>query len=146
MKALHTFFVATALLALSACTTDPDLQYLRNAVGTMSVAAEQHNANGILAYIDNSYRGTGGNRAGVTNLLQRHFSYNKNINLVISDIEISIADDKQTAKVNVRVLMTGGQGKLPERGRLSAIKSHWKKFNNEWRVIDAQWKPVLISL
>ncbi len=146
MKALCTFIIATALLGLCACSSDPDLQYLRNAVGTMSVAAENHNADGILAYIDNSYRGTGGNRAGVANLLQRHFSYNKSINLIISDIEINIAEDKQSARVNVRVLMTGGQGKLPERGRLSAIRSHWKKFNDEWRVVDANWQPVLISL
>ena len=42
--------------------------------------------------------------------------------------------------------MTGGDGKLPDRGRLSAIKSQWKKIGDNWRVVRADWKPVLISL
>ena len=132
-------------LGITACDTDPDLQTIRSNIREMSVSAENHNEAGITRYISNSYRGVAGTRSGLSTLLQRHFKLNKNINLIISDIEIMIAEDKQTAKVNLRVLMTGGDGNLPERGRLNAIKSTWEKQNGNWLVTGATWKPVLLQ-
>ena len=137
--------ISLLLLNLSACGSDPDLEAIREGIRNISVAAENHDTQGVVDYIDNSYQGVGANLQGVTELLQRHFSANKNINLIISNIEIKIADDRQTAKVDIRVLMTGGEGNLPERGRLSAIKSRWGKLDGEWKVIDAAWKPVLLQ-
>lgn len=133
------------LLNLLACGSDPDLMAIRSGIRSISVATENHDAAGITAFIASNYTGVGGSRAGVNDLLQQHFSINKNINIIISDIDIMIADDKQTAMVNVRVLMTGGDGNLPERGRLSAIRSTWNKQEGQWKITRADWKPVLLN-
>lgn len=147
MRRLTTFIIVVGILLvnLSACGSDPDMEAIREGVRNISVAAENHDTQGVIVYIDSSYLGVGANYQGVTELLQHHFSTNKNINLIISDIEIMIAEDRQTARVSVRVLMTSGEGNLPERGRLSAIKSRWKKLDGEWKVIEAAWKPVLLQ-
>ena len=145
MKHLLAFMLAGLLLL--GCGSDPDLLAIRESISKLSVAAENHDADGILVYVDNSYTGVGGNRTGVANLLNTHFSLNKNINIIISDINIQLAEDRQTANVSVRVLLTGGNdSKLPERGQLSSIKSTWKKQDKEWRVIKASWKPVLLKI
>ena len=133
-------------MMLTGCGSDPDIDALRENIRTMSLAAEEHDTATIIEYLDENYKGVGGSRSGVATLLEQHFGINKNINLIISDIDIILADDRKSAKVNLRMLMTGGQGNIPERGRLNAIKSEWKKTGENWLVTSARWQPVLIQL
>ncbi len=41
-----------------------------------------------------------------------------------------------------RVLLTGGERWLPERGRMYQVETRWRREDSAWLLADARWEPV----
>lgn len=147
LNALITAGMVSITLFLGGCAENPDELAIKDGIISMAKAVEQHDTDTFMQHIAPAYRDRRGrDNNALRQLLDYYFSTNPEINVIISNMEIEIADARDTAAVRVRVLATGGEGKLPERGRLNEITSEWHKQNDAWRVVQARWRPVLLPL
>ncbi|MGD9000181.1 MAG: nuclear transport factor 2 family protein [Granulosicoccaceae bacterium] len=150
MRRLSTFtaiFGIIATLLLAGCGENRDELAIKNGIISMSKAVEQHDTDTFMRHIAGDYRdGHGRDKNAIRQLLEHYFEYNEQINLIISSMEIEFGEDENTAVARLRVLATGGEGKLPERGRLNEVTSQWRKQNNTWHVTRARWRPVLLQM
>lgn len=46
------------------------------------------------------------------------------------------------AEARFQMLVTGGEGWLPDTGQLYEVVSLWQMQDGEWRLRSAQWQPV----
>lgn len=135
------------VLLLAGCGENQDELAIKNGIVSMAKAVENHDADMFLLHIADDYRDNRGNdKKSIRSLLEYYFENNPEINLIISNMEIEFSEAGDTATVKVRVLATGGEGKLPERGRLNEITSNWRKQDDTWSVTRAKWRPVLLNL
>ncbi len=44
------------------------------------------------------------------------------------------------ARANFHVLVTGGQGLIPERGQLYRVVTEWRRHDGAWRLYRADWE------
>lgn len=145
---LNTCLLAILLpLCLAGCSEDIDEATIRSDIFSMGHAIEDHDMDAFIGHLAEDYHdGRGLNKEGIRRILDEHFSRNPNIHLVISELQIELDEGRNQATVKLRVLTTGGEGALPERGRLSAINSKWQRQADGWRVLRADWRPVLLQL
>ena len=40
------------------------------------------------------------------------------------------------------MLLTGGEGVLPQSGQLVDVNSSWKRMDGEWMLQSARWTPL----
>jgi len=50
------------------------------------------------------------------------------------------------AEAFFRVLLTGGEGWLPESGQMYSIVTRWRDEGGDWKLVSARWKPVVIEV
>ncbi|MGD8514779.1 MAG: nuclear transport factor 2 family protein [Granulosicoccaceae bacterium] len=147
LRACVAIFFCIASLLLIGCGENQDELAIKNNIISMAQAVEQHDTDAFMQHIAGDYRdGHGRDKNAVRQLLEHYFDYNEQINLIISSMEIEFSEEENTAVSRLRVLTTGGEGKLPERGRLNEVRSQWRKQKNTWHVTRARWRPVLLQM
>ena len=70
-----------------------------------------------------------------------HFRINPKVRVFVNNAEIQV--DGEDAEVSCHLLVTGSQKQLPDRGRFYRVTSSWKKFDDEWMVVEAEWEDVV---
>jgi hypothetical protein len=70
-----------------------------------------------------------------------HYFRNKNIQVVIAGLSIKVTGIN--ADVHFNAATTGGVGMLPDRLQYYDIETAWQKIDGDWRIISADWVPVL---
>ncbi len=126
------------LLALCACTREPDEQALRRTMAEMEAAVESGRSADFLDHISEDFSGQDGsvdNRELRALLLGHRLRY-QDIGLVLGPATVKLFGDRAT--ITVDVLASGGQG-LSETGRVIAIESHWRRDDGDWRCFAANW-------
>ena len=69
--------------------------------------------------------------------LRRH----KRVNAQILPITVQPAGLDE-AEARFQLLLTGGEGWIPDSGQLFEVISLWQLQDGEWRLRSAQWQPV----
>jgi len=128
-------------LCISSCGETDDLDQIKNKINRLQTAVEEEKPEDFIDILDKGFLG---NEHLTKVLIKKYLILNlmrhSNIEVRISHTDIVInKSDPSLASVNIKVLLTGGKGLVPEQGRLMEIKSQWVKYNNEWMVKIARW-------
>jgi hypothetical protein len=139
---------ALALLAsvlLAACGSGATVEeQVRDTIGAMESAAEEGRPLDFMAYVADDFQGQGGQltRQDFLRLMTFQISRYRRLHAQLFPIEVTDAGGG-FADARFRVLVTGGQGLLPEDGQLYRVETSWTRDGGDWLLWRATWEPVL---
>jgi hypothetical protein len=127
------------LLALSACSREPEEQRLRAAIAAMQEAAEARRPAAVVEWVSEDFSGSHDlDRERLRRLVQAQMLGNREVGVTLGPLEVEL--DGAHATVRFLALTTGGSGRvLPDRVRGYRVVSHWRLEDGQWRVHRAEW-------
>ena len=133
------------LVALAGCSREPATEQLLERVAALEAAIENHQNETAMAMLDSGFStGKGQDRKEAQRLLLFHAMRHQQIRIVRSQTEASLDPAyRDQGEVSFNVLLTGGQGWLPEQGRSLHVESRWIFRDGEWYLSYLQWEPLL---
>lgn len=140
---LRLFVVLVLYPILLACSEpQSDEQLIRTALDKMSQAVKVKQRQDLLAYLSHDFRGQQRmSKADINGLIFYHFRRNQQLVIVLSGVTVEVKVGQ--AMVSAYLLLSGTNATLPERGRLLLVESNWRKEQDQWRVITANWQDVV---
>jgi hypothetical protein len=98
----------------------------------------------FLAYVSEDFRGQGGslNRDQLRALLIMQLNRYRRLQGQLLPIRV-VETGEGEATADFRALVTGGPDWIPESGQLFEFKTRWRREDGAWRLIAADWEPVL---
>lgn len=138
MRALLLFLT----LALVACDKTPDEERIRNALGEIETAVQKRETKPVLRHLSKDFSGPEGMKVRqIRQLMAAHYFRNKNIQIVIAGLRITITGND--ADVLFNAAATGGTGMLPQRLQYYDVETTWRKIDGDWLITHADWTPIL---
>ncbi|MEO8010154.1 MAG: nuclear transport factor 2 family protein [Dokdonella sp.] len=131
-------------LAVVACSRTPDEQRIRESIEQMQTAMQEKQPRDFMRTVADDFTGANGSvdREALHNLLRAQVIGNASIGVTLGPLQIDVQD--QRATVRVTATFTGGNGRwIPQRGAVYAITSGWRKDDDEWVCVNAQWEQAL---
>lgn len=130
------------MLSLGCTRSNPERE-LREAITRMASAIEQRQPGDFVgALADDFTRESGGfDKQEVRRVLAAVMLRNARIG--VTSVVTSMQVEGDRARVQLRVVATGGDGLLPERGQTWEIDSAWRRDGNRWKVFNAEWREGL---
>ena len=128
---------------LQGCNDDAGPEaIIRAKIESAQHAVEEKDASEVVeSLVDEFSANNNMDKQSLRRLLALLFLQHKNINVVITRLDISINEyDPSTAHMEAVVLATGAQNILPQNGRLFTISGDWIKKDDEWLLSWASWK------
>lgn len=98
----------------------------------------------FMRWVAEDFTGANGSadRESLHNVLRAQVLANARIGVTLGPLDIDVQD--QRASVRVTVTLTGGNGRwVPEHGAIYEITSGWRKSDDQWQCINAQWQQKL---
>ena len=131
------------LLALVACARTLPEQALRQQMQTMQGAIEAGDAGTIEGMLAEDFIGNEGmDRREARRLATAMFMRYRDVGVGFGPLQVQLQGDHATASFTA--VVTGGDGgALPGNGQVYDVTSGWRRDGNEWRLVNAQWKPKL---
>lgn len=129
-------------LLLGACSAPPAEEQIRNELDEAVTAIKARKPREVIAHLTEDFLGQQRmTQDQVRAFMVAQFFRNQNINIVITGLKINVTGD--SAEVNFRAVLSGGQNWLPDRLDYYEINSGWVKQGGDWLIQRADWKPVL---
>ena len=139
------FLCAAAVLALAAagCSRSDPERELRATIGAMSSAIEQRQPAAFLDSLADDFtrEAAAFDKTEARRLLAGVMLRNARITLTTVVQDVRIVGDR--AEVRMRVLATGGEGLLPERGQAWDVETAWRRTGGKWQLYNADWRAAL---
>ncbi|MCG6975384.1 MAG: hypothetical protein LJE56_03120 [Acidiferrobacterales bacterium] len=130
-----------AAICLAGCSKTPDEQLIRNAIDEIETAVQNRQTQPVLKHLAEGFRGPQDmNVRQVRQLMAAHYFRNRNINVVLAGMRIQI--NGIDASVNFNAVVTGGAGTLPDQLQYYDVETVWRKMDDDWRIIRADWSPA----
>lgn len=122
--------------------SDPERE-LRSTIDTMAAAIERRDAAAFLdAVADDFTRESGAfGKQDAKRVLLGAILHNEKISVTAVVTDVRLEGDRAFAKL--RVVATGGNGLLPERGQAWDFDSAWRREGRQWKVFNAEWREGL---
>lgn len=138
--------VAISLLLLvlaSACSAPADEAALRAQIDAMALAVEARDADALLASVDDEFGGPEGmDRTGLRRYATLMLLRQQRVGVVIGPVEVQIQGDRASARFDA--LVTGASRFVPEGLEARRVETVWRRDDDEWRLVSADWsKPAL---
>jgi hypothetical protein len=144
MTTLRLILPAVSLLAaigLAGCGKTPDEQLIRNAIDEIETAVQNRQTRPVVKHLADGFRGPQDmNVRQVRQLMAAHYFRNRNINVVLAGVRIEI--NGIDARVDFNAVVTGGASTLPDRLQYYDVETVWRKIDDDWRIIRADWSPA----
>ncbi len=142
--------LASLLLAagLGACSKPlTTQQQIIAVIRDMEARVEKGERRPFMNHVAESFHGQGGyfdhQRLNAWLLVQMR----RNDRLRAQLFPISVSEtDEFSAEARFNMLVTGGDGWLPERGQMLAIRTEWRKIDGDWQLIAAEWQELDLNL
>jgi hypothetical protein len=135
-------FFALICLSLVGCTKPAPEQALRESIQQLEQSAAKKDAGAFFEYFADDFSGSDGmGRDNFRRYVQLIWLQHKDIGVQMGPLDIKLMEDRAT--VNFTVALTGGQGFLPDQGQIYQVQTGWRLDGDDWRLISANWKPVL---
>jgi len=135
------WLLGAILVFLAACRPAPSMeQQIIATMESMEMEAEQGRHFDFISHVADDFRGQQG--AMERQDLQRIiiFQINRHRHLHAQLLPINIhKDGENTATAQFHILVSGGNGLLPENGQLYAVNSKWIRQDGEWLLQAANW-------
>jgi hypothetical protein len=134
--------VVLGLLVLAACSRTPPEQRLREQLGRMQAALEQHDARDFMAGVAADFSGNGGmDRAALQQVVRAQVLVNARIGLTLGPAGVELKGDRATVRFTAAA--TAGNGRLlPDRAQAWNVTSGWREEDGKWRLYYAEWAPL----
>jgi hypothetical protein len=135
---------AIAVLMLAACskplTTE---QLIIGKIRNIEAQIEEGERRRFLNNIAEDFRGQNGrmNRQQLHAFVVLQLTRYEELNARLFPISVQTISDTEATAV-FKALVTGGSGLIPEDGQLYEFTTHWRKDDEEWFVIAANWAPA----
>ena len=128
-------------LFISGCNDTSDEDQIEKKIQTLKTAVETEAPNDFIDILDTGFVGNQQfSRVLIKKYLILNFMRHSDIKIRLTHTNIVInKSDTSLATANIKAILTGGKGLLPEQGRLMDIQSHWVKKDNKWVVKIALW-------
>ena len=133
------------LVFLAGCGAgDDEESRLRERLDAMETALEAGEIRSVMAGVAEDFTSTrsGLDRRALELLLRRERLARESITIQRSQIEVEIHDGGR-ATLRFHALATGGSGWLPDEGRLWAFETGWRLDDGDWKLVRADWTPLI---
>ncbi|MEO8741637.1 MAG: nuclear transport factor 2 family protein [Lysobacteraceae bacterium] len=136
--------VACVLCALAGCHRTPAEQAIRETIAAMQKAGEAHDVSAVIDplsedFIGSSDEGENLDRKGLERYLRFMQLRETSIHASLGPITVKLQGaDRATAEFTA--VFTGGDGLLPDDGRIEHINTGWRLDGSKWKLISADWK------
>ncbi|GMR09077.1 MAG: hypothetical protein BMS9Abin26_2090 [Gammaproteobacteria bacterium] len=138
------YLIIILLFFFAGCEKTPDEVLLRQNITDMQTALEQRQAGDFLQHVAEDYQDNyGQDIKSLKRLLLANFIRHSNINTFINNIEVTISGG--TATITFTATLTGGQGLIPDSGRIYTVITKWRKQSSDWLLFSARWEAKLSS-
>lgn len=139
--------VVLAVLAglLAGCSAPlPDEEKIRQRLDGMVDGLAERNARAVLAPLADDFSADTWNLdpRGARLLLEREMRAHQRLRARIHDFSAELHGDDR-ASAEFRVILTGGSGLIPERGRWYRVRTGWRREGSDWMMISASWEDVV---
>ncbi|TVQ36535.1 MAG: hypothetical protein EA370_08040 [Wenzhouxiangella sp.] len=132
-------------MVLSACAPPlADEEQIRQRLDEMVDGLAERNARAVLAPLADDFSAETWNLdpRGVRLLLQREMRAHERLRARIHDFSVDL-HGQDRASAEFRVILTGGSGLIPERGRWYRVRTGWRLEGSDWMMISASWEDVV---
>ena len=131
-------------LLLTACSEEPSVeQQVIATLRNMEFAAEDGDHFDFISYVSDTFSGQQGSMGRRDFHRFMIFQINQNRRLQAQLFPIFVTETgENAATANFRILVTGGGGLLPDRGRFFQVETEWSGANGDWLLEAADWKPL----
>jgi len=126
------------------CSSELTLeQQIISTIRNMEAHIEAGERSAFMDFVAEDFYGQGGEfkhdqlNAMLLYQLRRH----KRVHVQILPITVQAAGVDE-AEARFQVLLTGGDGWMPDTGQLYEVTSVWQDQEGDWRLRSAQWQPV----
>lgn len=133
-------------LLLPGCGTEPSLeQQIIARLRSMEAHIEAGERRDFMAHVAKEFQGQGGEFTydRLNDLLLFQLRRHKRVQVQLLPVSVSPAGIDE-AEARFRVLLTGGEGFLPDSGQLYQVDSLWSQQDGDWMLQSAHWKPVRV--
>lgn len=137
--------LACVLVLLAACGGELTVeQQVILTIRAMETHIEAGERRPFLEYVSEDFRGQGGsvNRDQLRALLIMQLNRYRRLQGQLFPIQV-LETGEGEATADFRALVTGGPDWIPESGQLFEFKTRWRREEGEWRLVAADWEPVL---
>ncbi len=134
-----------ALLLLSGCgAAPPDEERIRQRIQDMTQGLADRDTRAVMAPLADDFVGETWNldERAVRLILQREMRAHERLRAHVQDLSIELHGAGR-ASAEFRVVLTGGSGLIPARGRLMQVRTGWRLDADEWMLISASWDDVI---
>ena len=131
-------------LLLGACSEPLTLeQQIIATMRNMEAHVEARERRAFMAYVAADFNGQDGefNRDQLNGLLLYYLRRYKQVNAQLLPVKVE-SRGENIAEASFQVLLTGGEGVLPQSGQLVDVNSSWKRMDGEWMLQSARWTPL----
>lgn len=138
--------ILLACLMLSACGNEPTVeQQIIASLESMEADAEEGRFLDFMQHVSRDFKGQQGalSRQDFQRYLMIQVNETRRIYANFFPIRVEgkaevVGEPRATA--SFKLLVTGGKGLLPERGRLLDVKTGWVREGGEWLLTSADWE------
>lgn len=124
---------------LAACSGRADEAALRRELDALQEALEARNSDAVMARLtDDFVAGEAMRRDDVRRFLVVQFLRNQRIGATLGPVAIRI--DGERAETRFKVLMTGGEGWLPQRAEGYEVEAGWRAEGAGWKLEWLRWQ------
>ncbi|MEO8743052.1 MAG: hypothetical protein ABI365_07665 [Lysobacteraceae bacterium] len=136
--------MACALFILAGCHRTPVEQAIRETIAGMQKADETHDVSAVIApladdFIGSSDEGENLDRKGLERYLRFMQLRETSIHASLGPINVKLQGTNR-ATAEFTAVFTGGEGLLPDDGRIEHISTGWRLDGSKWKLISADWK------
>lgn len=135
-------------LVLTACGKEPSIeQQIIASLETMEADAEEGRFMDFMTHVAQDFKGQQGalNRQDFQRFMVLQINKTRRVYatfLPIKVIGIPAMVGEPEAKATFRLLLTGGEGLLPERGQLFDVSTAWVREGGDWLLLSADWETA----
>lgn len=130
-------------LVLGACARQPAEVAIREAIASMTGAAEAGRVGDVLASVSDDFTANDGefDRTGLERLLRARTLAGRAVGASVGHVVVEPDGDRATARFELT--LTDGSGRwLPEQRAVLAMTTGWRREGGRWRCYNARWsKP-----
>lgn len=138
--------ISLVFLLLPGCGTEPSLdQQIIARLRSMEAHIEAGERRDFMAHVAKEFHGQGGefDYDRLNGLLLFQLRRYKRVHVQLLPVSVSPAGTTE-AEARFQVLLTGGEGFLPDSGQLYQVDSLWLQQDGDWMLQSAHWKPVRV--
>lgn len=128
------------LVSLAGCSREPPEQALRATIAAMEAAAEARDSEALLERLSEDFVGPDGmDRERFRRYLALIWLRNREVGVGLGPIQVELVG--LGARAEFTATTRGGGGLVPDR--VYRVKTGWRMEAGQWRLLSAEWEPVL---